>query len=127
LEKVLIAGGGELQTGAHVKNLQYTIKGNSFQNSFKILPLKGYDIVLGGDWMLCHSLVTFDYQSRKMKIRLNGQDKLVLQDETLKKGVQLMSIDKLHKVLAKGATCYCLFPITFAPTVTPEVLRKTEN
>jgi hypothetical protein len=85
LEKVLIVGGGELQTGAHVKNLQYTIKGNSFQNSFKILPLKGYDIVLGGDWMLCHSPVTFNYQSRKMKIGLNGQDKLVLQDETLKK------------------------------------------
>jgi hypothetical protein len=87
LEKVLVAGGGELQTGSHVENLQYTIQGNSFQNSFKILSLKGYDIVLGGDWMLCHSPVTFDYQSRKMKIRLNGQDKLILQDETLQKGV----------------------------------------
>jgi hypothetical protein len=122
LEKVLVAGGGELQTGPHVENLQYTIQGNSFQNSFKILPLKGYDIVLGGDWMLCHSPITFDYQ--KMKIRLNGQDKLVLQDETLKKGVQLMFIDKLHKDLAKGATGYCLFPITSAPTVTPKDDRE---
>ena len=49
LERVTVAGGGELQTGAHILDMQYSVQGHTFNNSFKILPLQGYDIVLGGD------------------------------------------------------------------------------
>jgi hypothetical protein len=40
MEKVIVAGGGELVTGAHVYNIPYTIQGHQFSNTFKILPLK---------------------------------------------------------------------------------------
>jgi hypothetical protein len=116
LAKVVVAGGGELHTGAHVDSLSYTIQGHNFQNSFKILPLKGYDIVLGGDWMLTHSPVKFDYEARRIKIKLNGSDKVYLKDESLTKGVQLMSLNKLQKALHKGATGYYLFPISATST-----------
>jgi hypothetical protein len=48
LEKVQVAGGGELLTGAHVTPMDYLVQGHTFNNSFKVLQLKGYDIVLGG-------------------------------------------------------------------------------
>jgi hypothetical protein len=115
---VLVAGGGALQTGAQVQAMDYVIQGHTFNNPFKILPLKGYDLVLGGDWMLTHSPVKFDYMSRQVKIRGNGQQKLFLKDHSLKKGVQLMSMDKLGKELKKGATGYYLFPLS--TTATPD-------
>jgi hypothetical protein len=118
LETVLVAGGGALQTGAQVQAMDYVIQGHTFNNPFKILSLKGYDLVLGGDWMLRHSPVKFDYLSRQVKIRCNGQQKLLLKDYSLKQGVQLMSMDKLDKELKKGATGYYLFPLS--TTATPD-------
>lgn len=46
METVLVAGGGTLQSGSQVVETQYTIQGHKFKNSFKVLPLKGYDIIL---------------------------------------------------------------------------------
>jgi hypothetical protein len=112
LETVQVAGGGTLQTGAHVQALDYTIQGETFHNSFKVLPLKGYDLVLGGDWMLTHSPVTFDYHTRRVKIRIEGKKKFFLKDNSLKRGVPLMSINQLEKELKKGATGYYLFPLS---------------
>lgn len=76
LEKVLVAGGGELHTGSHTTDMEYTVQGHKFRNAFKIIPLKGYDIILGGDWMLTHSPVTFDYEKRHVKIKREGKEKL---------------------------------------------------
>jgi hypothetical protein len=125
MEKVIVAGGGELLTGAHVPSISYMIQGHTFSNEFKILPLKGYDIVLGGDWLLTHSPVKFDYVARHIKIRLNGVQKVSLQDNSTHQGVQLMSMDKLHKTLSKGATGYILFPLaskeTTAQSLPPEI------
>jgi hypothetical protein len=112
VEKVVVAGGGELLTGAHVHDMPYSIQNKIFNSTFKILPLKGYDIVLGGDWLLTHSLVTFDYEKRQIKIKQDGKNKITLQDNSLHQGVQLMSIDKLEKTLSKGATGYFLFPLS---------------
>jgi hypothetical protein len=118
LETVLVAGGGALQIGAQVQAMDYVIQGHTFNNPFKILSLKGYDLVLGGDWMLRHSPVKFDYLSQQVKIRCNGQQKLLLKDYSLKQGVQVMSMDKLDKELKKGATGYYLFPLS--TTATPD-------
>jgi hypothetical protein len=62
--------------------------------------------------MLTHSPVKFDYNSRQLKIKFEGKRKVILKDDSLKKGVQLMSIHKLEKALSKGATGYYVFPIT---------------
>jgi hypothetical protein len=78
MERVIVSGGGDLLTGAHVHDIPYTIQGHKFHNAFKILPLKGYDIVLGGDWMLTHSPVKFDYATRHITIRLHGKEKISL-------------------------------------------------
>jgi predicted aspartyl protease len=126
LETVIVAGGGELQTGAHIADMDYHIQGQKFTNSFRILPLQGYDIVLGGDWLLTHSPVTFDYEARKIKLKWQGQKKIFLKDDSLRKGVQLLSMHKLQKALAKGATGYYLFPMTANTKPTPATCEDRE-
>jgi hypothetical protein len=121
-----VAGGGELQTGAHIADMDYHIQGQKFTNSFRILPLQGYDIVLGGDWLLTHSPVTFDYEARKIKLKWQGQKKIFLKDDSLRKGVQLLSMHKLQKALAKGATGYYLFPMTANTKPTPATCEDRE-
>ena len=78
METVKVAGGGELQSGAHIPATPYTIQTHQFNNSFKILPLKGYDIVLGGDWLKQHSPIKFDYDTKQLKIRTPGGTKITL-------------------------------------------------
>ena len=90
--KVLVVGGGELQTGSHISDINYSIQTHQFHNDFKIIPLKGYDIVLGGDWLAQHSPAKFDYHTRNLKIRQEGRTKLVLTDASLVKDLQLISI-----------------------------------
>lgn len=43
--KVVVADGGELYTEFMYNNCQYTIQGEKFQSNFRILKLKGYDII----------------------------------------------------------------------------------
>ena len=97
MESVLVGGGGTLQTGATVSNMDYTIQGHKFNDSVRILPLKQYDIVLGGDWMLQHNLVTFNYITRKVTINHYSKQNIHLDDRSSKRGVQLLSMDKLQK------------------------------
>jgi hypothetical protein len=87
VEKVVVAGGGKLLTGAHVHDMPYSIQNKAFHSTFKILPLKGYDIVLGGDWLLTHSPVMFDYEKRQIKIKQVDTKKITLQDNSLHQGV----------------------------------------
>lgn len=68
LQPVHIAGGGKLQTGAHIPAACYNIQNHQFANDFKLLPLKGYDIILGCDWLLEHSSISLDFGERLMTI-----------------------------------------------------------
>jgi hypothetical protein len=48
-KKVAIAGGGHLETSAIIRSAPYTIWHESFTNDFKLLPLRGYNIILDCD------------------------------------------------------------------------------
>jgi hypothetical protein len=50
--KVAVArGGGYLDTSATIATIAYSIQKENFSNSFKPLQLKGYDVILGCDWI----------------------------------------------------------------------------
>uniref|UniRef100_A0ACD6AK38 Uncharacterized protein n=1 Tax=Avena sativa TaxID=4498 RepID=A0ACD6AK38_AVESA len=49
--KVIVADGGHLYTEFSCSNCNYTIQGVHFQSDFRILKLKGYDLILGADWI----------------------------------------------------------------------------
>jgi hypothetical protein len=43
-------------------NCTYTVQGIPFTFDFNILQLKGYDAILGADWLYNYSPVTLDYK-----------------------------------------------------------------
>jgi hypothetical protein len=44
---VKVAGGGQLEIAAVTGQTTYIIQNEIFSDEFKLLPLKGYDIILG--------------------------------------------------------------------------------
>jgi hypothetical protein len=49
IKKVMVAGGGELISDSMLPQYSYTIEGKNFTHDFHILPLKGYDVILGAN------------------------------------------------------------------------------
>ena len=49
--KVLVAGGGELISQGCIPGCQFKIQNTKFHQDCKLLPLKGYDMVLGANWL----------------------------------------------------------------------------
>lgn len=73
VQKVNLAGGGILYTGAHLAKCEYEIQGEKFRGTFKIMKLKTYDITLGCDWIYTHSLIKLNLKSRELTIKKEGQ------------------------------------------------------
>jgi hypothetical protein len=66
-----------MQSKVACKDRQYTIYGYKSQNGFKLPELKGYDVILGTDWMLTHSPMTWDYRTDSLKINYYGWKNIV--------------------------------------------------
>jgi predicted aspartyl protease len=81
--KVLVANGGELSSEFYTPNCKYSVQGHELLFGFRILPLTGYDIILGSDWIRHHSLVVLDYKQMFVKIRTPEGKKITFHDETL--------------------------------------------
>jgi hypothetical protein len=65
---ITVAGGGTIISDVVVTNCPYSIQKKKFTSDFKILPLKGYDIVLGVAWLKQFSPTTFDWIARSVTI-----------------------------------------------------------
>jgi hypothetical protein len=59
---VTVANGQTLWTEFSCLGCTYTIQDTKFIFDFKILQLKGYDVILGADWIYHQSLDTLDYK-----------------------------------------------------------------
>jgi hypothetical protein len=83
-KKVKVVGGGYLETTAIVSPTLYTMQHEEFCNSFELLSLKGYDVILGCVWIQQHSPIGFDLRnsSRELTILKNGTDKVTFRDFT---------------------------------------------
>jgi hypothetical protein len=68
-EKVLVANGETLWTSFLCKDITYDIQGVPFQSDFRILNLKGYDIILGADWIYEHSPVELNLKALTLKVQ----------------------------------------------------------
>lgn len=101
-KKVVVAGGGELKTDVMVPDISYEIQGECFTNQFKLLPLKGYDIILGADWIYNYSPISLDLKQRILGIT-KGNKVILLQDFTKPNKHFQISGKRLEKMLKKGA------------------------
>lgn len=49
--KVRIVDGAILWSDTLCKDCKYEIQGEQFTSDLRVLPLKGYDVILGADWI----------------------------------------------------------------------------
>nr|ADB85398.1 putative retrotransposon protein [Phyllostachys edulis] len=108
LMKVTVAGGGSILTGSHVPEVKYSINGQVFCNSFKILKLKNYDMVLGCDWMYQHSPINIDLKTRRLTIMKDGKLAMILDDQSVSETARLLESNELEKLTGKGIMGYVI-------------------
>lgn len=70
---VKVADGGILQCTHEVDSCDWIVQGVQFQNSFKILPLKCYDAILGMDWLEENSPMEVQWHQKWMKFNHGGK------------------------------------------------------
>ena len=76
--QVKVANGGLVDCTKFVPVLTWWIQGHSFSSAMQVLPLGGYDIILGMDWlkqwgvMQCHwaeKWIKFEYQQKTVRLQ----------------------------------------------------------
>lgn len=83
--KVTIANGAILNSRFICKTCPYSIQGEQFGDNFRVLNLKGCDVILGVDWIYTHKLSICHY----------GQNTIFFRDDTLPKDNYIISVEKL--------------------------------
>jgi hypothetical protein len=99
---VIVANGAELKGKASCTDCQYTVQGYKFKNDFRLLQLKGYDIILGTDWMLTHKPLKWDFRTQALKIRYYGLQKVVFTHESQSLECTVISSETVEKALSQA-------------------------
>uniref|UniRef100_A0ACD6A7J9 Uncharacterized protein n=1 Tax=Avena sativa TaxID=4498 RepID=A0ACD6A7J9_AVESA len=81
--KVVVADGGHLWIEFTAIGSPYKIQGQEFISDFRNLKLKGYDVILGADWIHQHSPVTLDYKKMTLQATLADNTLVTFRDESL--------------------------------------------
>lgn len=115
--KVTVANGATLWTEFTCHQCKYNIQGTPFTSNFRILQLKGYDIILGADWIYQHSPVTLDYKRMLLKATTNEEETVTFHDESLPGTSAITESYHLNKLLAESVCGAVLFIKPVLPTV----------
>lgn len=70
--RVKIAGGGILHCTHFVPQCKWSCGSIEFSSSFKVLPLQGYDGILGMDWLATHSPQVIDWSQKWLAFQYQG-------------------------------------------------------
>jgi hypothetical protein len=81
--KVAAAHGKQMLSTTACLNCPYNIQGHEFHSDFRLLELKGYDVILGADWIYTHSPVGLDLRRREFSITKEGTHLVTFSDETI--------------------------------------------
>jgi hypothetical protein len=104
---VLVVGGGELQSPGCIPNCTFKIQNTEFVYDCKILPLKGYDMVLGANWLKHHGPNFTDWEKRSIAVTVNGEW-LTLFDRIATQQQSIISSKTCSKLLLGGAQVFLI-------------------
>jgi N6-adenosine-specific RNA methylase IME4 len=117
-QKVLVAGGGELHSAGCIPNCTFKINKTAFSHDCKLLDLKGYDMVLGANWLKAHSPNYYDWDKRMVSITVKGEWCTLL-DSTKPPKNPIISAANCSKLIAQGAEAFLIrLPLTDKDGVT---------
>lgn len=109
--QVTVAGGGRIQCSARCPNFEWEMAGQLFSTNMRVLPLGGYDMVLGVDIMRRLGPVLLDYVLPSITFQVKGKPVMV---PGMQSGVsvKLMTGNKLHNLFNKKNklvfSCFCM-------------------
>ena len=78
---VTVANGEKLMSGGRCQGVQLEMQGNDIVSDFYLLPLEGFDAVLGAQWLITLGPIQWDFSRMNMKFRMEGKI-IELQDLT---------------------------------------------
>jgi hypothetical protein len=101
---------GYMDSSTQLPPTEYIIQHKTFTDAFKLLQLKGYDIILGCDWIKKHSPIGLDLRekSRHLTIFKEGITKIVFHDFTTPTITSPISTIKLEKICRTEVLCYMI-------------------
>jgi len=70
---VKVAGGDVLQCTEQIPNCTWSSNGHEFTDSFRILPLKSYDGIIGLDWLTKNSPMITHWAMNWIAVHRDGQ------------------------------------------------------
>jgi Retroviral aspartyl protease len=69
---VMVANGDRMVTDSKCEALHFSIQGNEFSHDLSLLPVTGYDVILGLDWLSKFGPMKVDWQNRWVELNQNG-------------------------------------------------------
>lgn len=105
---VRVANGEFLYTGAQCHQQVYSIQGEQFVTTFRVLEMKGYDIIFGCDWIRQYSPVSLNLKTKEMTVNKGGSV-VVLSDVTVPARNFMISMHKMEKWIDQGMAGVVLY------------------
>lgn len=68
--QVTIANGGVMQSVERRHNVFLSMQGNTFTSNFFLLPICGYDVILGTEWLKTLGTIHWNFQDLQMQFHL---------------------------------------------------------
>nr|GFB32715.1 hypothetical protein [Tanacetum cinerariifolium] len=110
--QVSVANGQVMSSVFQCKNFKWTIHGQAFETDVMILPLGGYEMVLGIQWLATLGVIQFDFKNLVMDFMIN-EKRCVLRG-TLQSTLQWMqgkhvtsSLNQMGVKISNMVLCVC--------------------
>ncbi|CAN6225874.1 unnamed protein product [Urochloa humidicola] len=125
--QVKVANGGILHCTHEIVNCEWLVQGIQFQTTFKILPLKCYDAILGIDWLSAFSPMKVQWAHKWFSFRYNGSKIKIQGLQSSVDHCLAISGDQLTS-LQKSSEIWCIVQVycvdeekAVDPVIIPEV------
>jgi hypothetical protein len=124
--RIMFCAESYLDTSAHIPTATYFIQQEKFTNGFRLLQLKGHDMILGCDWIKSHSPIGLDLRDayRSPTIQKNGSKKVTLSDFTAPLSQHHITTHQLEKICKAKNMGYVILINAIQPTepIPPDAL-----
>lgn len=96
---VIVADGSKVINDAKCPILKWSMQGQEYIHEIRVLPLGGYDVVLGVDWMSKYNPVTFDFHNLKLYFHKDGKKVTIrgTSDQAMLQSITVKGFKKLVK------------------------------
>jgi hypothetical protein len=122
---VTIADGTSMTCDTMVQQLKWWVQGHTFTSDARVLQLKGYDMILGADWLATHSPMYIHWQKKKMRFTHQGARITLRGVKDKTNTCSKLKVGKLQGLLKKGGISQ-LVQLSFQQKAKPQQVTPPE-